>query len=168
MHNLLAILVAGDRAALPLLGLEAQVNICLVDLHAGLSAARAKISATLREEATPWVLARGRAVDPFLRAVWADLSLSVSGAFLIGPRPWLDHAPLDHAPLPFPAVVIGERVPHVRDLAESWHAVWCERIPTGPLLADPRLQGVMERRERSIRAGRLPHAAGSQATRSPS
>lgn len=147
--TLLCITLAGDSLprALgdwPLIGPRLGLTL---DPALTLASATSAVRLALREGRTPWVLAQGKAVAPFLSAVGADLSLSVAGAFLLAPQPWSTRT-LDLAPLPFPSALVATLSDTAtKAYARAWGAIL---LPPDGLFAQPQARVLIDRRSHDL------------------
>lgn len=132
---------------------------CFLDLSASFAAAVRSVAETLCARPGHWIVAAGPAVDPFLRAVWGDLSLSVAGAVLIHPKPWPGQRPLAPVPLPFPAALVSGGNRGDLAVARAWGAELLTAEPGRNLFDDPALMRLIHRRETAILRGPVAWAA---------
>jgi hypothetical protein len=126
---------------------------CLLNLSASFTSAVRAVAETLCARPGHWIVATGPAVDPFLRAVWGDLSLSVAGAVLIHPKPWPGQRPLAPVPLPFPAALVSGSNRGDLALARAWGAELLSASPDHNLFDNPALMRLIRRRESAILRG---------------
>ena len=157
--TLLRITIRGERLP-PTLGdwpLTAPEHSVTLDPALSLPSAASAVRLALRDNPTPWVIAQGRAVAPFLNAVSADLSLGVAGAFLLTPKAWAIR-PLDHAPLPFPSAIVAALTDGTaKSYAKSWGAIL---LPLDNLFFQPQARALIDRRNRDLTRASGPRLVG--------